>query len=384
MPVLDGLRGLAIALVLAHNVGVAQGQAPTALEKLLYLLHVPGWIGVHLFFVLSGFLITGILLDSKRRLATGEYFRSFYVRRTLRIFPLYYATLLIAFFVAPRVFPSIVASVPGSLQVWYWTYLSNWVNPYGLEVPYLSHFWSLAAEEQFYLVWPLVVLLTSPRRLAWLCAGLAVVALGVRGWLFAHHAPMLAPYQLTVARMDALVLGSAAALAARTPAVMEKFLPYLGRGLAACGAVLLALVPFSHGFLAHTPVMQLAGHSVLAVFFTLLLVFAVNGELGQTRVARALSHPLLRWLGRYSYAIYVIHQPVVNALRPVFHPSLVNPSFPVAAAGFFGYLAVVAATSIAGAVVSWHLFEKRFLALKDALAPRPQAKVGGTNPMIAA
>src|SRR2546426_7736592 len=108
---------------MVHNTGTTMTGAPTPAHKLLYALHVPGWIGVHLFFVLSGFLITGILIDSKATASRGEYFRGFYVRRTLRIFPLYYAALIAGFVIAPRVLPG-VAPAPPHQQLWYWTYLS--------------------------------------------------------------------------------------------------------------------------------------------------------------------------------------------------------------------------------------------------------------------
>jgi peptidoglycan/LPS O-acetylase OafA/YrhL len=383
MPVLDGLRGLAIALVVAHNAGDAQPTPPTRLHKTLYLLHREGWVGVHLFFVLSGFLITGILLENKERASIGDYFRSFYLRRTLRIFPLYYATLIAAFVLLPLV-SSLAPTLP-SVQAWYWAYLSNWREPWGPSVSYFPHFWSLAVEEQFYLVWPLVVLLLSRRALASTCAAIAVVAMLVRFALVRHHAPMFAPYELTVARMDALVLGAAAALATRTPAIMARITPHLGRALAAFGLSIVVMAPFSDGFFRDAPPVQTVGHLLVALFFTALILVCVTGEVRGTRLARAIAHPALQWLGKYSYAIYVFHVIIEHAIRRFALPWLGDARFAVAAPAMVIYIAVVGGLSIAAALLSWHLLEKRFLALKDVIAPRPKsapsAILDGSHPI---
>jgi peptidoglycan/LPS O-acetylase OafA/YrhL len=131
---LDGIRGLAISLVLLYHL--------TASFKM-------GWCGVDLFFVLSGFLITNILLRTKN---SQSYFCSFYARRTLRIFPLYFFVLFLAFWILIPVAQHF-GKAPQSLDaghLWYWFYISNWWNGTGHEIDWLSHFWSLAVEEQFY------------------------------------------------------------------------------------------------------------------------------------------------------------------------------------------------------------------------------------------
>jgi peptidoglycan/LPS O-acetylase OafA/YrhL len=123
-----------------------------------------GWLGVDLFFALSGYLITGILLDA-RGAPVGAVFRAFYARRALRIFPLGFLLLAVVFLALPLV---TYERVPLHVQAWYWLYASNWRsgNSPGA-LMYLRHFWSLAVEEQFYLVWPMAVLLISTRRLWW-------------------------------------------------------------------------------------------------------------------------------------------------------------------------------------------------------------------------
>ncbi len=178
LPALDGLRALAVFVVVEHNISLVSGGEGLLLHQLESMLH-RGWMGVQLFFVLSGFLITRILLETRR---SPEYFRSFYSRRALRIFPLYYATLIFLFLLLPALgqTPSVLAEdMPFSRQVWLWAYLSNWTGPRGLGggSPPVFHFWSLAVEEQFYLLWPLVVLFCTPKRLMQVCGGVVLASL---------------------------------------------------------------------------------------------------------------------------------------------------------------------------------------------------------------
>src|SRR5262245_16358318 len=154
-PGLDGLRGIAILLViLYHNFGF--------IPFLNY-----GWLGVDLFFVLSGFLITEILLKTR---TTTNYFKNFYTRRVLRIFPLYYLCLILVIVIFPLIknFPYDLSFYREN-QVWFWFYLQNWMlifKQWNDSAILLNHFWSLAVEEQFYIVWPLLVLLIrKPKQL---------------------------------------------------------------------------------------------------------------------------------------------------------------------------------------------------------------------------
>jgi len=155
IPELDGLRGLAILYVFFHNVGThGLGETESFVVKIYSLIADIGWIGVQLFFVLSGFLITGILLEKQ---CSKDVYKNFYVRRVLRIFPVYYVSLIILF-VLPEAANWDVpwAEKSSDYQIWYWLYAINWIQPLttGLEI---GHLWSLAIEEQFYLIWPLLV-----------------------------------------------------------------------------------------------------------------------------------------------------------------------------------------------------------------------------------
>jgi peptidoglycan/LPS O-acetylase OafA/YrhL len=196
IPALDGLRGVAILSVMAFHFwmfGTTVGI--TFAERAYNSIASKGWVGVDLFFVLSGFLITGILYDSRQ---DPRYYRVFYARRTVRIFPLYYASLALFFFLIPWILRSlhpvelVNVHTGATAKLFAWTYLLNWIE--GLKgfsvapLP-LQHFWSLAIEEQFYLVWPFLVLTLARRRLMWLCMGLMVLAFALRVVLYRIHLP---------------------------------------------------------------------------------------------------------------------------------------------------------------------------------------------------
>lgn len=373
MPALDGLRGLAIALVLLHNlclVGDGGGRALRLFDTVMTV----GWVGVQLFFVLSGFLITGILLDDRSR---PGYFRAFFARRVLRIFPLYYLALVLYFLVLP-----VLVHLPAALtrsfdhQVWYWLYLSNWVAPLQRGVPALPHFWSLAVEEQFYLAWPLVVYFASGRRLARLCVGLVLMAITVRaGVRLAGLSPEIA-YENTFARVDALALGGLAAVVARDEEWLAWLLPRRRKAWAWIGALAVALPLGSHGIARTGLFVQTVGYTLLAAVFTMVVFGAAIApalEDGlESRLARGLSAAPLQWLGKYSYGIYVFHIPVRDlALHWLGGEKALGRGSPGhQMLVVLAFALVVAGASSAAALLSFNLFERHFLALKSKLSPK--------------
>ncbi|HET6431950.1 acyltransferase [Dyella sp.] len=359
LPALDGLRGVAILLVLLHGFDVIQpvGMLSRALDVGLDL----GWIGVQLFFVLSGFLITGVLLDTRH---APHYYRSFFVRRVLRIFPLYYGVLLLAFVVLPW----LGWSIGGGHQVWLWTYLANFAAPFGYGEPAFPHFWSLCVEEQFYLLWPVVVQRAGRRGvIAW--SGLLVcIAIGsrlyVRHWLgepIGHEAA----YMFTPCRMDALAIGAVVAAFVRGDRSAAWIARQRASAVTGAGVALLLV-----GLLAgHThragATMQGIGYTVIALGFALLLIGALRHGHWP---ARWLAWAPLRRCGRYSYGMYVFYAPLHAFVGLPLLAALGGPS--TLGAAVLYSVAATAATFCLGAL-SWHGYERHFLAMKSLFAPMP-------------
>jgi len=361
LPALDGVRGLAILGPLLERFNLStNGVGP--LETLFDMVADRGWIGVQLFFVLSGFLITGILLDSKGQ---PSYFRTFYVRRVLRIVPLYYATLIVALVLVP-----LIAStpMPDGRQIWLWLFLVNWAQALGGEDFGLSHFWSLAVEEQFYLIWPLVVLLTTRRQLAWLCLTLIVTAFASRAVLSASGSNEHVIYVLTYCRMDALAFGALGALALRTERLRELMIGSYGRFVFGSLAVALIGALATSGYALGTVSGQTVGYLVLSLAFLLLVTSAAIADLSGAGgvFAAVLRHRSLGVLGKYSYGMYVLHTPVHRSLMWLF------PQWRDEGSDFwysFGYIVFASGATFVLAKLAYVTIERPFLSLKSRWAP---------------
>lgn len=369
-PALDGLRGVAVLLVLAFHFLHIDGEGGVA-ERMLLATTRAGWAGVDLFFVLSGFLITGILLDAR---GAAGYFRAFYARRVLRIFPLYYAYLAVLFLLLPRLLPAL--DVKAETQGWLWTYLGNvlFAREGGFHAsPYTGHFWSLAVEEQFYLAWPLLVFLLPRRRLALVCVALVVGAFLLRLGIHRTTFNATAAYVLTPARMDALALGALVAIGAREPGWWPRLRRFAPWALGASALAVAAVWVRQGGLFGGDPVVQVWAFGPLASGFAALLVLALGGA-GGFRLPRALSHPVLRGAGKYSYGLYVLHYPIFLALEGAGFTSLALATrLGSRIAGIAAFAAVAGAATFAAALLSWHLLEKRFLRWKDRVPYRAAA-----------
>lgn len=331
---LDGLRGLAILSVLLHHVLVV---VPTdTVSAVFYLLIQAGWIGVDLFFVLSGFLITTVLLRLREQ---PRFAATFYARRALRIFPVYYGFLCVV-----SIAFGVTASAAMSDLPWHAFFLTNFlIVDEGSFLTSLNHLWTLAVEEQFYLVWPWLVGFTPIRRLPLVCSVLALLALAFRfAWVEAYGG--LAPTVMTPMRMDSFALG---ALVATLPAFPA--LRWTSAVIVLVSSLGLGAVVYESGALYSTePTVQKFGFALLATLFAALIAFVVHSP-PHAAIIRFLENRVLRFLGKISFALYVFHYPIQALLLPLNLP--------------FAPL-VSAAVSIGLATLSWHLIERRLLAFK--------------------
>ncbi len=333
---LDALRAFAVLAVFCQHA-----------------LKAPLWIGVDLFFVLSGFLITGILLDRKAR--GLPYFGHFYARRARRILPPYLLLLVVS---------SLLFGV-GWLAHWPWyAFFSTNV---GLSLGSIGHdslnvLWSLAVEEQFYLFWPFVVLACSPRALVRVAVGLVIAAPLLRAAATPWFASFWPIYYLTPFRMDLLAAGALLALAQRRD---RQMLARLYRPALALACVALALLAWLHLAYprfraANTPLSNATLYSVSLLLCTSLVVIALRGR---GRVQRVLTQPALVYLGAVSYTVYLIHLSVLYVVWTL----PLNRYLSAA-------LALV--LTLAYASLSWHAFERRLTrgalpaALPDAAGTR--------------
>jgi peptidoglycan/LPS O-acetylase OafA/YrhL len=360
IPQLDGLRGAAILLVLVWHyfVGLPGGEASAAaglVRRAFYL----SWSGVDLFFVLSGFLIGGILLDNRD---APRYFRTFYLRRALRILPVY-ALVLLPFlsaraFVdtsrAPGLSRLLGGAVPG------WAYVSFLQNAHAAKTgsfgaQWMAVTWSLAVEEQFYLLLPLTLFLLPRRLVPHLCLAAAGVAVGLRAVLALDGGipARVAAYVLLPSRMDALLLGVLGAWLVRDPAWSARLAGSrrLVVGIAAVAGAGLAvassrLTPFLD------PAMITVGYSALAVFYLAILLASLSATAGPIHAASTFAP--LRGLGTISYFVYLFHLPflVVGHLA-VRRAGPGNESAAAAAVTAAALLALLAT-----AALSWRYVER--------------------------
>jgi peptidoglycan/LPS O-acetylase OafA/YrhL len=364
---LDGLRGLAILMVLVAHF-YPKWLIVDAYPNLTWIMGrivSPGGYGVELFFVLSGFLITGILLDTR---AERGFLVKFYARRTLRIFPLYYGALAAVLFIVPLfVKLDAGAEIIIERQAWLWTYMMNWPTEWvwdGSEIFLLGHFWSLCVEEHFYLFWPVAAALLSRRGVFFATIALVCVGISCRGVtvLLGPEAPDILRWA-TLQRLDGLAIGAMLATALREP-TLKSLVPTgtIYRRL----LVFFSLAALGYAMLPrriHHPVFDVFGETVLVVCFGLVLLGVLRLQPGD-RFHGAMNSTTLVTFGKYSYGLYVIH----GILRPAFERSFGFQSLPAEHGLAFLWMAcyyvLTTGVSLGLAFVSFHGFEKWFLQLK--------------------
>jgi peptidoglycan/LPS O-acetylase OafA/YrhL len=377
---LDGVRGLAVAVVLTRHLAVVEPPASTPVAVFDALaLHC--WAGVDLFFVLSGFLITRILLRTRGK---QGYALNFYARRVLRIFPLHFFALFLVTFVLAMVVPPLLDHVIG-LRWYEWaafaTFTRNLQQAVQLPIPPtdslgLGHFWSLQVEEQFYFVWPLFVAALSSRALARLCVA-CVVACEVGRLLCLGMSDPRESYQwlfwMTFTRADGLAAGALVALvverygASATVLRTARILAIASAAVVLVAGVLDEVAPSRD---TRDDVWSLRfAMPAIAAGGSWLVLEVLAAEPGSA-FTRLFGMPQLTWLGRRSYGIYVYHQILnIDLLQPLgLRDALGARSSFIATET---YAAIVTALSLVIAALSYRYFEAPFLRLKRNFGPKP-------------
>ena len=370
VPELDGIRGLAILLVLVwHYFAMLVKPERGTWLWFAKIAAGLGWSGVDLFFVLSGFLLGGILLENRE---STNYFKAFYARRACRILPIYFV-LVIAVAIASGLMKGtrnegFAHLFDGPMPFWsYFTFTQNFAMVFaedfrGFGAPALSVTWSLAVEEQFYLFLPLLIRFVPRGTLPGVLILLIVAAPICRGLLWSEDKPGFAGFVLMPARADALLLGVLAALTTRDPEFAAVFarnrvkLAWAFVGLFG-GMVALAI----YGWRSPPIALHVAGQFWIAAFYAMLVVWATARPSGALGALMRL--PALRALGIVSYAVYLFHMPV---LETVF--ALVRRQSPLLrGTGDVPLVLASLVVTIGLAALSWHILEKPLLRLGHRL-----------------
>jgi peptidoglycan/LPS O-acetylase OafA/YrhL len=376
-PELDGVRGLAIlGVLLAHGV-FNLGVVPRTLAgDALATIFVPGWGGVDLFFTLSGFLITGILLRGRRR---KQYFSSFYMRRVLRIFPIYYLFLIGTLLLVNGTKSHTMAFVtPKGFWNWapYFFYLQNWPvfwQNWGAMGTLWGAYWSLAVEEQFYLIWPTVVRFIDLRAIFWICIGGFLLGWPERAFMIFHVGLHFGIMQWPFSRLDGLFLGAAIAIYRE---IHGRAVPLRWAATSfAAGAGLFLWIAVANSE-------ELRSGNGVHIWRTGVTAFALmsGGLIAATQhhvgwLHRVLTIRPLVVAGRLSYGMYVYHllvYAILSLLRRAFIAPEGEPAFNIVGAVSYIALAILLVTGVAE--LSFRFIETPFLRFKRFF-PSPAAPI---------
>jgi peptidoglycan/LPS O-acetylase OafA/YrhL len=367
---LDGLRGIAVVLVLVFHFAWTFPESTPLAHALKRLLWV-GWVGVDLFFVLSGYLITrGLVAPSDK--PVGVRLRKFWARRVLRIFPLYYIVLI----VGSGVCLLVSAPVPSAP---YWFYFQNYALAFDTyPLRWTAHFWSLAIEEQFYFLWPLLALKAPRRALVPVTIALALFCIGTRAAMgidmhilerTSHEAAEQVAkiaYRATPTHMDGLLFGALLAIIGwdKGSWLARAWKRLRGAILGLTSVAILGLFVLTHGFNDYDGRVIVVGYASLALFFASVVSIAVDGSLSPPFLKLLTSRPL-RACGRVSYGMYLLHWPLVAFSVPTLERWQEAASPMTGIAVGLGVLVVGIGVTYVLAEVSFRFVENPFLRLKE-------------------
>ncbi len=374
---IDYLRALAIIMVIIfHASGYAYGQSLINSTYVIayFKLSILCASGVTLFFVISGFLITGILLDTQNQKNT---LKKFYIRRALRIFPLYYVSIIIISVILFLIFDDFKLNIQILSHLLYASNFLWIVMPEGYEIfsknhtGFYEHFWSLAIEEQFYLIWPAIILFIQrkmqPTKFCALIISLIIFSFSLRLYMiFAGNLNWEIVYTFTPCRFDGLLLG--AILACVLHYNIEKFKHILDTARNYILFVPLAMFYIALMMLQHTDIFIVNVVAFLpleAIFFALLLWKLIDKN---TPITNKILSGFLLNTAKYSYCIYIIHIPIMQIIK--LYVISADTSFWIN----HGILLTAFPISYAIASISYRYFERPLLKLKDKYAPyeKPQ------------
>lgn len=346
-PALDGLRGVAVLIVMAYH-----------LEYLLPGLSgivKGGFLGVDVFFVLSGFLITSILLKEQSK-AGQINLKNFYMRRVFRLIPAYWTFLIILYFFGNQLLQKVEASVIYSNNNFFFAfaYLQNWRSCSGIISGNLNHTWSLAIEEQFYILWSLILFFAFKQGLArkqitLITVGLVAVIVIQRAARIVAGTDAQVLYYSTDTRIDALLIGSVAAMIYTWKLIPLNNLLSRKFNIAAFSSLIVAIT-----------ILMNFGHTDFDIYFGILSIFAISVAIlilwlvtqEKNIVHKLFENRVLTWIGNVSYALYLWHYLSYQFAKKTFDS---RPVQVIAGIAF----------TFAAAALSYYLIEKPFLRLKS-------------------
>ncbi len=358
---LDGIRGIAFLMVFFRHLGILQ----------------TGHFGVDLFFVLSGFLITSILLQEQRRYGSIS-ISKFYLRRALRLLPALFAVVIgvLLYTLIMQPFAKFLLALSDVwrivLYIWNWTLTADWQHIVERHQEMYTHLWSLSVEEQFYIVWPclLLVLLRVPRKIVLLFLFAGIIAPAVARFLLWHEGSALWIYFRTDLRFDNLLYGALVAWLLHwgyTPKGMSrKILSWAGL-ISLIGLIGIAMPDF----ITHGEIYHLGLFSLVALFSAVTIASAVWCPLPPFRWL--LEMKPLTWIGKVSYGLYLWHWPVILMVsRMTYLPSKLR------------VVLTVTIILLAIVTISYYKLELPFLKLKDKIghAKKPRPSASAETPLV--
>lgn len=341
---LDGVRAVAALLIMFVHFFQRANVESTDIYLFLKRCCDIGLVGVDLFFVLSGFLITRIILKNKSQ---EGFFKSFYWRRSLRIFPLYYLYLLIAFFISPFIFNEQIPDFSNQLPLY--LYLQNFYSLFDYHLSdSTNHFWSLAVEEHFYLFWPFVVYYLPHKNIKsfiFLCILSTII---VRFFMIQSDIPT---YSFTFARLDGLSLGALVAVFEFEKKLDSKLNMKIILSLLFLSGLAVFMWGFFDGNLNH--VVHLVKPTLLGLIFALIIALLVIREY-ENKKNFILDYKIMTFIGGISYGLYVYHPLCFKFVNNV-----------LGIRELFSNFVLSFALSFLVAFLSFRYFESYFIKLKD-------------------